>query len=174
MTPEDHEDAHFCAFVAHNIKTYGHDKAKWRKAPSRQGEEPRRFGNPPLSFTEYLREHGGCLVYYGKGRSHKHDHISRKVYEEDKRAYFQDHPKKVPKEKRIEECKRRQADGGRHVGSSHGGDRRIRRIDEVAESLRKATKDVKNLQERMGGQCPGDSRQDGAAVNRTYRNPHGD
>ena len=110
MTREDHEDAHFVAFVAHNTS---------------------------------------------------------KVYEEDKRAYFQAHPEKVPKEKRIDECKKRQADGGRHVGSSHGGDQRIRQIDEVAESLRKATEDLKNLQERMGSQGPGNSQHDGAAVNRT-------
>ena len=89
------------------------------------------------------------------------------MYEEDKRAYFQAHPEKVPKEKRIDEWKKRQPNGGRQVGSSHGGDRQIRRLDEVAESLRKATEHLKNLQERMGGQGPGDSQQDGAAVNRT-------
>ena len=55
----------------------------------------------------------------------------------------------------------------RHVGSSHGCDRRIRQIDEVAGSLRKATEDLKNLQERMGSQGPGDSQHDGAVVNRT-------
>ena len=31
MTGEDHEDAHFFAFVAYNTKAYGHAKAKWRK-----------------------------------------------------------------------------------------------------------------------------------------------
>ena len=60
MTREDHEDAHFFAFVAHNKKAYGHDKGKWRKAPPRQGKEPRRIANAPLSFTEDRREHGGC------------------------------------------------------------------------------------------------------------------
>ena len=55
-----------------------------------------------------------------------------------------------------------------------GGDRRIRRIDEVAELLRKATEDLQNLQERMGNQGPGDSQQDGAAVNRTYKSTLGD
>ena len=106
-------------------------------------------------------------LHYGKGRSHKHGNKTCKVYEEDKRAYFQAHPEKVPKEKRIDEWKKRQADGGRHVGSSHSGDRRIRRIDEVAKSLRKATEDLKILQERMASQGPGDSQHDGAAVNRT-------
>ena len=77
MTREDHEDAHFFAFVAHNTKAYGHDKGNWRKAPPREGKEPQRIGNLPLSFTEYRREHGRCWVCYGKGQSHKHDH--RKV-----------------------------------------------------------------------------------------------
>ena len=57
------------------------------------------------------------------------------------------------------------------MGSSHGVDQRIQRIDEVAESLREATEDFKKLQERMGGQGPGDLQQDCAAVNRTYRGP---
>ena len=174
MTPEDHEDAHFFAFVAHNTKAYGHDKGKWRKEPTRQGKEPRRIGNPPLRFTEYRREHGGCWVCYGKGQSYKHDHKTCKVYEEDKRACFQAHPEKVRKEKRIDEWKKRQADGGRHVGSSHGGDPRIRQIDEVAELLSKATEDLKHLQEPMRSKGPGDLQHDGAAVNRTWRSPHGD
>ena len=45
----------------------------------------------------------------------------------------------------MDEWKKRQADGGRDVGSSHCGDWRIQRIDDVAESLRKATEDLKNL-----------------------------
>ena len=118
MTREDHEDAHFLAFVAHNTKAYGHYKGKWRKALPRQGGEPQRIGNPPFSFVEYRREHGGCWVCYGKGRSHKHDHKTCKVYEEDKRAYSQAHPEKLAKEKRIDEWIKRQADRGQHVGSS--------------------------------------------------------
>ena len=165
MTQEDHEDAHFFAFVAHNTEAYGDDKAKWRKAPPRQGKEPRRIGNPPLRFTEYRREHGTCWFCCGKGRSHKDDHKTCNVYEEDKRAYFPADLEKVPKEKRIQEWKKRQAARGRHVGSSHGGDRRIRQIDEVAESLREATEDLKILQELMGGQGQRDSQHDGAAVN---------
>ena len=167
MTREHHEDAHFFVLMAHNTKAYGHGEAKWWKKPPRQGKEMRRIGNPPLSFTEYRREHGRCWVCYGKGRSHKHDHKTCKVYEEDKRAYFQDQPEKVTKEKRIDEWKKRQPDGGRHGGSSHGGNRWIRRIGEVAESLMKATEDLKKFKERMGSQGPGDSQQDGAGVNRT-------
>ena len=103
MTREDHEHAYFFAFVAHNTKAYGHEKASSTKALARQGNEPRGIGNPPLSFTEYRRKHGGCWVCYEKGKSHKQDHKTCKVYEEDKRAYFQVHPEKIPKEKRIDE-----------------------------------------------------------------------
>ena len=53
------------------------------------------------------------------------------------------------------------------MGSTLGGDRLIRRIDEVAELPRKATEDLKNLQEGNGSKGPGDLQQDGAAVNRT-------
>ena len=60
MSWEDHENAHFFAFVAHNTKAYGHDKAKWRKATPGQGTQPRRIGDSPSSFTNYWREHGGC------------------------------------------------------------------------------------------------------------------
>ena len=69
------------------------------------------------------------------------------MYAENKRAYFQAHPKNVPKDKRIDERKVRQADGGQHVESSHGGDRLIQRTDEVAESLKEAKEDRKHLQE---------------------------
>ena len=61
MTPEDHEDAHFFAFVAHNTKAYGHDKGKERKAPPRQGKEPRRIGNPGCA----LPSTGGKMVIAG-------------------------------------------------------------------------------------------------------------
>ena len=97
MTREDHEDAHFLAFLAHNTKVSGNDKARWRKASARQGKELRGIGNPPFTFTEYQWEHGGCRVCYGKGRSHKHDRKTCKVYKQVKRAYFQTHPKSSSK-----------------------------------------------------------------------------
>ena len=145
MTRAHQEDADFFVFVAYNTEAHGHDKGKRRKAAPRQGKEPQRTGNPLLSFTEYRREHGGCCVCYWKGRFHKHNHKTCKVYQEDKLAYFQAEPEKVPKEKRIDEWKKRQGDGGRHVGSSHGGDQQILQIDGVAESLRKASGGLENF-----------------------------
>ena len=54
MTQQDHEEAHFFVFAAHNAKEHGHDKSKWGRAPPRggMGKPPRRNGNPPLSFKE--------------------------------------------------------------------------------------------------------------------------
>ena len=50
---------------------------------------------------------------------------------------------------------------------SHGGDWQTRQMDEVAESLTKATEVLENLTEQTGGQGPGDFQQDGAPVNQT-------
>ena len=127
MTREDHEEAHFFAFLAHNRKEHGQDKSKWRRAPPCGGMQkpPRRIGNPPLSFKEYRRENDGCWICYGKNLPHKNDHKTCKIYAEDKKAYFQAHPQKVPKDKRIEAWKRGQSAGGRSGGQGHGGDRRI-------------------------------------------------
>ena len=80
-------------------------------------------------------------VCYGKGRSHKDNHKTSKVYEEDKQAYLQTHPQNVRKARRSDEGKNEQAAGGGHVGLSHGGNRRSWQIDEVSWLLRTATKD---------------------------------
>ena len=102
-TREDHEEAHFFAFVAHNMKEHGQDRSRWNCLdPRTKGrKEPRRIGNPPLSFREYRSQHDGCWVCYGKGNNHAHDHRHCKVCEEDKKTYFAAHPDKKPKEQRI-------------------------------------------------------------------------
>ena len=114
MTRDDHEEAHFFAFVVHNTKEHGQDKSKCRRAPPHggRGKPPRRIGNPPHSFKEDRREHDGCWICYGKNLPHKHDHKTCKIYVEDKKAYFQANPEKVPKEKRIKAWKRGQGAGG--------------------------------------------------------------
>ena len=84
---EDHEEAHFFVFVAHNVRNNGQDRSRWSRVGPR-GKEPRRIRNPPLSFREYRSQHDGCWVCYGKGNNHAHDHRPCKVYEADKKAYF--------------------------------------------------------------------------------------
>ena len=127
MTPQDHQEAYFFAFVAHNMKEHGQDKSEWRRAPpcGEMGKPPERIGNPPLSFKEYRRKHDGCLICYGKNPPHQHDHKTCNIYVEDKKAYLQAHPDNVPKEKRIEAWKRGQSAGGRSGRQGHGGDCRI-------------------------------------------------
>ena len=54
-TPEDHEEAHFFAFVAQNMKENGQDRSRWNRLDTRtkNRREPRRIGNPPLAVREY-------------------------------------------------------------------------------------------------------------------------
>ena len=112
MTRQDHEEAHLFPFVVpsqvvHKTKEHGQDKSRWMRAPPRggMGQPLPRICNPPLSFKEYRRGHNGCWICYGKNLPHKHDHKTCKVYAEHKKAFFQAHPEKVPKEKRIEAWK---------------------------------------------------------------------
>ena len=50
ITPEDHEEARFFAFVAHNMKENGQDRSGWNRLDPRtkNRREPWRIGNPPL------------------------------------------------------------------------------------------------------------------------------
>ena len=64
-TREDQEEAHFFAFVAHNMREHGQDRSRWNRLDPRVNKirkEPRRIGNPPLSFREYRSQHDGCWV----------------------------------------------------------------------------------------------------------------
>ena len=62
-TREDHEEAHFFAFVAHNVKEHGQDRSRWNRLDPRVNKnrkEPGRIGHLPLSFREYRSQHDGC------------------------------------------------------------------------------------------------------------------
>ena len=168
---EDHEEAHFFAFVAHNVRDHGQDRSRWnRVGPSKKS---RRIGNPPLSFREYRSQQDGCWVCYGKGNNHAHDHCQCKVYEADKKAYFAARPEKKPKEQRIADWKAKGGDGGkgqgkgqgkgagRGYGGGTGQNRRVRSIEEVAEDMLRTLEKLKAQQ--RGGQSPRGSQPEGAA-----------
>ena len=53
LSREDQEEAHFFASVAHNVRDHGQDRSRWSRVGPKKGNEPRRIGNPPLSFREY-------------------------------------------------------------------------------------------------------------------------
>ena len=170
---EDHKEAHFFAFMAHNVKNHGQDRSRWSQLGPKKSREPRRIGNPPLSFREYRSQHDGCWVCYGKGNNHAHDHRQCKVYEADKKVYFAAHPEKKPKEQRISDWKAKGGDEGkgqgkgqekggeRGYGGGPGQDRRVRSIEEVAEDMLRTLEELKAQQ--RGGQSPGRSQPEGAA-----------
>ena len=158
---EDHEEAHLFAFIAHNMKEHGQDKSRWNPLDPRfnkNRKEPRRIGNPPLSFREYRSQHDGCCVCYGKGNNHAPDHRHCKVYEDDKKAYFAAHPDKKPKEQRIADWKAKGGDGGKGQGKcqgkgggkGYGGgpcpDRCVTSIEEVAEDMLRTLEEIKAQQ----------------------------
>ena len=157
---EDQEEAHFFAFVAHNMKEHGQDRSRWIRLDPRtkNRREPRRIGNPPLSFREYRSQHDGCWVCYGKGNNHAQDHRHCKVYEDDKKTYFAAHPDKKPKEQRIADWKAKGGDGGKGQGKGQGKgggkgygggsgpDRRVRSIEEVAEDMLRTLEELKAQQ----------------------------
>ena len=165
-TREDQEEAHFFVFVAHNMKEHGQDRSRWNRLEPRfnkNRKEPRRIGNPPLSFREYRSQHDGCWVCYGKGKNNAHDHRHCKVYEDDKKTYFAAHPDKKPKEQRIADWKARGGNGGKGQGKGGPGpDRRVRSIEEVAEDMLRTLEELKAQQH--GGQSLSRSQQEGAAA----------
>ena len=121
-TREDQEEAHFVAFVAHNMKEHGQDRSRWNRLDPRtkNRREQRRIGNPPLSFRKYRSQHDVCRVCYGKVNNHAHDHRHCKVYEDDKKTYFAAHPDRKPKEQRIADSKAKSGDGGKGQGKGQG------------------------------------------------------
>ena len=173
---KDQEGAHFFVFVAHNMREHGQDRSRWNRLDPRtkNRKEPRRIGNPPLSFREYRSQHNGCWVCYGKGNNHAHDHRHCKVYEEDKKTYFAAHPDKKPKEQRIADWKAKGGDGGKGQGKRQGKgggkgycggpgpDQRLRSIEEVAEDMLRTLEELKAQQ--RGGQSLSGSQQEGAAA----------
>ena len=171
---EDHEEAHFFAFVAHNLRDHGQDRSRWSRVGPRKGKERRRIGNPSLSFREYRSQHDGCWVCYGKGNNHAHDHGQCKGYEADKKAYFAARPDRKPKEQRIADWKAKGGDGAKGKGKGHwkgggrgygggpGQDRRVRSIEEVAEDMLRMLEELKAQQ--RGGQSLSGSQQEGAAA----------
>ena len=105
------------------MKEHGQDRSRWNRLDPRVNKnrkEPRRIGNPTLSFGEYRSQHDGCWVCYGKENNHAHDHRRCKVYEADKQAYFAAHSDKKPKEQRIADWKPKGGDGEIRQGKGQG------------------------------------------------------
>ena len=97
---DDHEPAEMavCAFVANNLNA-GSNQGKleppqqgWKK---KEKKDPRRIGNPPLSFEEFIRAHPqGFLVCYGRNKGFNHDHRTCPIHQADTEAYKKVHGSK--------------------------------------------------------------------------------
>ena len=78
------------AFVANNLNA-GSNRKSWRppqKGWKKRGKkEPRRMGDPPLSFGEFIRvHHQGCFVCYGRNKGFNHDHRTCPIHKADTEA----------------------------------------------------------------------------------------
>ena len=87
-----------CAFLARNLNA-GTNRGSWK--PMQKGwkkkekKEPRRMGDPPLSFGEFIRAHPqGCFVCYGGNKGFNHDHRTCPVHKADTEAYKKVHGSK--------------------------------------------------------------------------------
>ena len=87
-----------CASLATNLNA-GSNRGSWK--PLQQGwkkkekKDPRRIGNPPLSFGEFIRAHPqGCFVCYGRKQGFNHDHRTCPIHQADTEAYKKAHGSK--------------------------------------------------------------------------------
>ena len=64
----------------------------WRK---KEKKEPRRMGDPPLSFGEFKQAHpGGCFLFYGRNKGVNHDHRTCPINKADTEVYKNVHRSK--------------------------------------------------------------------------------
>ena len=98
-----------CAIVANNLKA-GSNRGSWK--PLQQGwikkekKDPRRIGNPPLSFGEFIRAHPqGCFVCYGRKQGFNHCHRTCPIHQAHTEAYKKAHGSKKRAPAGIREAK---------------------------------------------------------------------
>ena len=100
---DDDDDDEFakvavCAFVANNPNA-GSNRGSWRPLQKgwkkKEKKDPRRIGDPPLSFWEFIRAHPqGCFVCYGRNKGFNHDHRTCPIHKADTEAYMKVHGSK--------------------------------------------------------------------------------
>ena len=75
----------------------------WKKM---EKKDPRRIGDPPLSFGEFIRAHPqGCFVCYGRKKGFNHDHRTCPTHQADTEAYKKAHGSKKRAPAGIREAK---------------------------------------------------------------------
>ena len=76
-----------CAFVANNPNA-GSNRGSWKPLQKgwkkKEKKDPRRLGDPALSFWEFIRAHPqGCFVCYGRNKGFNHDHRTCPIHKAD-------------------------------------------------------------------------------------------
>ena len=98
-----------CAFVANNLSA-GNNRRRWKPLQpgwkKKEKRDPRRIGDPPLSFGEFIRAHPqGCFVCYGRKKGFNHDHRTCPTHKADTEAYKKAHGSKKRAPAGIREAK---------------------------------------------------------------------
>ena len=98
-----------CAFVANKLNA-GSNRGSWKPLQpgwkKKEKKDPRRIGNPPLSFGEFIRAHPqGCFVCYGRKQGFNHDHRTCPIHQADTEAYKKVHGSKKRAPAGIREAK---------------------------------------------------------------------
>ena len=84
-----------CAFLANNLNA-GSNRGNWKPLQKgwkkKEKKEPRRIGNPPLSFGKFIRAHPqGFFVCYGRNKGFNHDQRTCPIHKADTEAYKKVH-----------------------------------------------------------------------------------
>ena len=97
-----------CAFVANNGA--GSNRGSWKPLQpgwkKKEKRDPRRIGDPPLSFGEFIGAHPqGCFLCYGRKKGFSHDHRTCPTHQADTEAYKKAHGSKKRAPAGIREAK---------------------------------------------------------------------
>ena len=87
-----------CAFVANNLNA-GSNRGSWKPLQKgwkkKEKKEPRRMGDPPLSFGVFIQAHPqGCFVCSGRNKGFNHEHPTCPIHKADTGAYKKVHGSK--------------------------------------------------------------------------------
>ena len=87
-----------CAFVSYSLNA-GSNRGSWKPLQKgwkkKEKKDPRRIGDPALSFGEFIRAHPqGCFVCYGRNKGFNHDHRTRPIHKADTEPYKKVHGSK--------------------------------------------------------------------------------
>ena len=83
---------------ANNLNA-GSNRGSWKPLQKgwkqKEKKEPRRIGDPPLSFGEFIRaQPQGCFVCYARNKGFHHDHRTCPIHKADTEAYKKVHRSK--------------------------------------------------------------------------------